>query len=60
MKKQVEELEAKRLNLEKIVQQQSNCDTCTDYIKNMKSLEFKLSDTIRERDSKISLIKDLR
>ena len=26
----------------------------------MKSLEFKLSDTIRERDSKISIIKDLR
>ena len=28
------------------------CETCTEYIKRMKSLEFKLTDVMRERDLK--------
>jgi hypothetical protein len=27
-----------------------DCESCTEYIKKMKSLEFKVNDVIRERD----------
>lgn len=51
LKKQLEKLSKENMQMKRTSEEQSSCNSCIDYIKQMKSFQFKVEDLSKEKDT---------